>query len=316
MKNKHFARNLDYNILNKDLVFRNYVSMFLNRTQQIFKYEGLPDTLPKQHLERLLQEIGCCIVIQTEDGVMAFYGYPGGLPNVYNEGSSAIVASHIQKYNGTFEIDEPFSVNIPEAKGKCVIIRNDFNMVGLLPIVEKYAILLTDLDITLRNKIVWMRTPFIPVADDDKTKKSAELFIKKIEDGELNVISSSKFSDGLKVHNPPSNSSSIKELIELKENLKASFYQELGINMNSNQKREYVSDSEINIGDPSVLPLIDEMLEQRQKGIEKINQLFGTNITVSLSSAWEVQHEVIESEVDDEPEEPEEGEKEGENDED
>ena len=28
------------------------------------------------------------------------------------------------------------------------------------------------------------------------------------------------------------------------------------------------------------------MLEERQKGVEKINELYGTNISVELSSVW------------------------------
>ena len=51
-------------------------------------------------------------------------------------------------------------------------------------------------------------------------------------------------------------------------------------------KREALNSAESALNDDILYPLIDEMLEQRQKGIEKINELYGTNISVELSSVW------------------------------
>ena len=39
------------------------------------------------------------------------------------------------------------------------------------------------------------------------------------------------------------------------------------------------------------------MLENRKRGVEKINKMFGTNITVELDSSWkEVEYEYVETE--------------------
>ena len=51
-------------------------------------------------------------------------------------------------------------------------------------------------------------------------------------------------------------------------------------------KREALNSAESALNDDILYPLIDEMLEERQKGIEKINELYGTNISVELSSVW------------------------------
>lgn len=52
-------------------------------------------------------------------------------------------------------------------------------------------------------------------------------------------------------------------------------------------------------------PLIDNMLKERQDALEKVNAMFGTNISVSFNSAWELNEreqeaaiETIESEAD------------------
>ena len=51
-------------------------------------------------------------------------------------------------------------------------------------------------------------------------------------------------------------------------------------------KREALNSAESALNDDILYPLIDEMLEERQKGVEKINKLYGTNISVELSSVW------------------------------
>ena len=51
-------------------------------------------------------------------------------------------------------------------------------------------------------------------------------------------------------------------------------------------KREALNSAESALNDDILYPLIDEMLEERQKDIEKVNELYGTNISVELSSVW------------------------------
>ena len=89
----------------------------------------------------------------------------------------------------------------------------------------------------------------------------------------------------LKVSPYGSNDNGI-DIIELKQYIIGSFYQKLGIQSNFNMKREALNSAESALNDDILYPLIDEMLEERQKGIEKINELYGTNISVELSSVW------------------------------
>ena len=52
-------------------------------------------------------------------------------------------------------------------------------------------------------------------------------------------------------------------------------------------KRESLNDDEIAANEDTLKPLIDDMLEQRQIGIDEVNKMFNLNITVSLNSSWE-----------------------------
>ena len=48
----------DGNPLKKESWIKNYISYYLSKTQAMFKYEGLPDTIPQVELEKQLQTKG------------------------------------------------------------------------------------------------------------------------------------------------------------------------------------------------------------------------------------------------------------------
>ena len=77
------------------------------------------------------------------------------------------------------------------------------------------------------------------------------------------------------------------QLIVLPQYLKASWYNEIGLNPNFNMKSQYVSSEEINSTADIMLPLIDDMFNMRKLAVEAINNEFGTSITVEKDSAWE-----------------------------
>ena len=73
----------------------------------------------------------------------------------------------------------------------------------------------------------------------------------------------------------------------MEQYLKASLLNELGLEANYNMKRESLNATEAQMGDDALQPLIDNMLKCRQEAAEKINEMFGTDISVEFNSAWE-----------------------------
>ena len=105
-------------------------------------------------------------------------------------------------------------------------------------------------------------------------------------------MADNNFLDGIKalgLRNSQTNN--ITSIIEMQQYLKASFYNELGLNANWNAKRESISANENQLNDDQLTPLIDNMLTERKEGIERVNKLFGTNIKVDFNSAWKENEE-------------------------
>jgi hypothetical protein len=139
-----------------------------------------------------------------------------------------------------------------------------------------------------------LRTQYLISAGDNKTKENADIFIKKLIDGDFSCIAENTFLDGVKVHNVVTNASYIKDFIELNQYLKATAFNEIGLDANYNMKRERLTAGEVELNTSILIPLADDMLEQRRIAIDAINKKYGLNITVDLSSVWKMQKETVE----------------------
>ena len=79
----------------------------------------------------------------------------------------------------------------------------------------------------------------------------------------------------------------MKDLIEYEQYLKASWFNEMGLDANYNMKRERISNGEVNQNSDALIPFMQNMLNSRKGCVENVNKLFGLNISVELSSVWE-----------------------------
>lgn len=264
-----------YNVRKKEKCVRDYIMYMLCRTQKMFEYKGLPDTIPKRMLESYLQINGFACIAEHNGKLYAYWGGLGGEPDEYYQPTVCVVSNPYQKLSKTFKIGED-----------CVIVRGDSYYLGLIPLFTKYATAMNENDISFSMASVITRMQALLSAPDDGTRESAKKYLDDLVAGEFGVVASNEFLDGIKVQPMVSSQRTFTDLIEYQQYLKASWYNEIGLNANYNMKREKLSTTESQMNSDALLPLVDDMLEQRQLGVEAINKMFGTNITVEFSSSW------------------------------
>jgi hypothetical protein len=164
---------------------------------------------------------------------------------------------------------------------------NDHFYQGLMPLHSKYGRLLVEAEISLKYAVINARVPALVQADNDATYKSAEEFFKKVVEGkEYGVISSKEFFDGIRSQDFYKQAY-IKDLIEAIQYIKGSWFNAIGLNAAFNMKREAINEAEATLNEDILYPDIDTMLECRRNALEKVNTMYGTNITVELDSVWE-----------------------------
>ena len=265
-----------YDFKDKERSVRTYVNYMLNRVQSMFKYNGLPETIPQKMIELYIMVNGHAVIIEHEGSLYVCFGNWGGEPDEYYVPKNYIVANPYLNLFKTYIIGED-----------CVLAHNDSLYYGLMPMFQRYASLLVENDITMRMVDINSRISALIDARDDTTYASALKYLSDIEAGENGVIASQAFFDGITTQPyGEHNYQRLTDLIEFHQYMKASWFNELGLNSNYNMKREAITSNESQLNDDMLLPLIDDMFNCRQLWIEQVNQMFGTNWSIEWSSSW------------------------------
>lgn len=276
-------------ILDKKTSIYNYVMLMFDRTNQMFEYSGLPDTIPAYMLELYLQVNGHVCVTEVNGNLYAIPGGLGGAPDPYYRPTLYVAANPGLGFSKSMKILNhlpPFAKQ--DYQGECVLIRNDTNLRGLFYLCSRYATELAENDVSIRSAQINSRQQTFIAANTDKQIASADAYYDNLEKGKITAVGDQAFLDGIKVSNVSvQGANSIIQLIELQQYLKASWFNEIGLNANFNMKREYLSEEELRASTDVLLPLIDDMLRCRVDAVSVINSTYGTNITVKKNSAWE-----------------------------
>ena len=288
-----------YKLEDKEKAVNDIATYLLNRCLQIVRYDNLPETLDKRNIELLNILNGFSIWEEVDGKMYVFDAGLGGEPDPFYMPTIATVS------NPALNISENLKIG-----DQCVLMLSDSSAKGLKSLIQKYATIIAEIDLSISVANINLRIPTIASATNDATAKKAQMFFDDIKKGKLGVIYDSGMmgEDTFKTSPYASTSTNIiTDLIELRNYYEAEFYKEIGLNQTNNMKRESLNDDEIAANEDTLKPLIDDMLEQRQIAIDEVNKMFGTNIKVSLNSSWEdneveleLKHEEMSEETTDE----------------
>lgn len=273
---RSFYDNINtYSTTNKTENVKNIIDGVLNKTLTMFLYNNLPDSLPIDELEKILQLNGTGFVTKIDNELVVLKGnYNYEKVDIYNRPSEINCYLPDRKKYQTFAISDG------------VIIKNDYLERGLLPIFNKWAYLINESEITLTIANRYKRMVKTFIANDDPTVESVRNYLSKVENGETSVITSQLLWDSIKIDND-AQSNTLHELIEYDNYIKSELFKEIGLYSNDNMKKERLITSEVETGLNALYPLVDNMLNCRKQAITEINNKFDTDITVEFTSSWE-----------------------------
>ena len=213
------------------------------------------------------------------------------MPNEYYQPTQAIVSNPYLRFTAVLNLDDYIKKD-----GNAIVGWNDGMHIGLFPLHNKYACLLAETDLTLKYQLVNLRFNNVLTADDDATKESLKKMYDDVENGTgFGIIVTKKFMSETNVDKIELRSQShqmqLKDTIETKQYLMGSWYNELGLNANYNMKREAINESEADMNEDTLLPLIDNMLKQRKLIAKQLNEKFADlldgEVDVEISSSWQ-----------------------------
>lgn len=272
----------EFDFMNKDAAIDQYCFDMFNRLASMFKYDGdIPESFKPEFLDMYLFYYGHAAVFKDDQGrLLCTYGNWADKPNPYYIPTHYTVANpYLPAPNQSMTLVDGVD---------CIIFKNDQHARGLKGLCEKHATLLVENDLSRLDAEYNSRISDLLVAEDDKTRASAELFLSRIKEGHLGVITSNAMLDSFTAHRQTAGSNTtLLPLIEHHQYIKSEWLADLGLDSNWNGKREAVNSAETALNKDYLMPLIDQMLLERQRGLERVKELFGVEMRVDLSSSWE-----------------------------
>lgn len=250
---------------------RDYLSA---TAMSMFRYEGLPDNVRPEDLERMLLENGEVIFTKWNDEFYIFQFTGAGKQNYLGEWDS-------------YQVNNPYvNCNHVFTDKDAVRVRNTDNSVSLSGMLDMYSELLSESYITLNMSDVNARLSFLISAGDNATKASAELFLKQVYEGKQGIIGSQPLLESLSV-NPLADHKDFQSVIQLNKFYYSDFFQKIGLTNLYNNVHDRISATETQFTATSIYPFVDNMKKNREAAIEKINKLFGLNVSVEFTSSWD-----------------------------
>lgn len=282
----------EYDITSKQDAINAYCFDMMNRISSMFEYTGdIPESFKPEFMDIYLMYYGHCCIFKHDGNLYVSYGNWADNPDPYYIPTKYTVSDpYLKPAQSSFEYTD--GVN-------CIIVKNDQHARGLKTLFEKHATLLVENDISRLLAEYNSRVSDLLSAEDDRTKASAELFLKGIKDGKLGIITSNAMLDSFKAYRQTSgNNTTLLPLIEHHQYIKSEWLADIGLDSNWNGKREAVNSAETALNKDYLMPLIDQMLLQRQKALERLKELWGYDIKVTLSSSWETNSKEEDAELD------------------
>ena len=263
---------MKYDIKQKTKNLGDLNAQIFNKTLSMFEWENLP--IPKRELEKQLQMNGYTFIFEHESNFYCSSGALCGELDEYNNPTQIHISIPYLKLNKTFDLSDG------------VLILNDDLKTGLTPILNHYNSLLIENEINLTLLGLASRSQLLLTAGDNKTKTQAELFLKRLIDGELSVIAENPVFDGVRALNLATNSNNFTSLIEYHQYLKGSLFHEIGLNANIVMKRERLTSGEVGANDELLYPFLYNMLENRLNACKDLQEKFNLTVSVDFGSIW------------------------------
>ena len=259
----------------------------------MFEYKNLPESLPAREIESNLLMTGHCVVFPDMADIVTACTSLYGFDRYYNP-TNAIFAN-VKMRSKNLNIGKNCEIIYNSSlKDNVLYIKSDSSMMSF---IKRYSRMLADVESSMDIYMVNSRLTSFPVASSDSVMQNLKLFFKKLKRGERGIISDDSIIQQFRsvdisrasVHD------GVNDWLVARDKILEMFFRDIGVKF-YNPKKAQVSEDELQVNNQMLVISLDDMLKERQRGIERVNNLFATNISVDIAEPFKVKEEVIEDE--------------------
>lgn len=271
--------------------------VLMNYLAPMFTYGELPDSIPEEFIERFHILNGDIAAWKLDDPnafrykdelIVSCCGY-ADKPDVYGIGER-VIATTLSGY---------VKEDLEEGKN-CVVIHNNSMYTSDMAIICYFTDMFTEMLTSLKTNIIYSRLKPIFKVSTDTERAAVEDAFKKIKDDlepiqvtSRNVLAE-ELADGaetIKVLDitDVKNADKLQYIVKCIDDAFRWFFSMIGQAIQGNGKLAQQTVDEVQGTTSMSFILPNDRLKMRRKGWDKVNKLFGTNVTVDFSDAWKTE---------------------------
>ena len=249
-----------------------YVRSLFRKVMSIYELSGFPEEWDLDYFMSVLFSQGFITITDTPMGVLPLRCGVSGI-NVFNHPTTVIVANPVL---GNFDrtIDED-----------CVLVKLSYDYRGLMDIVYRYATMLAECDSSISVNIMNSKVAFIGLVESKAQANSMKLMYDKISSGEPAVfVKGSQINGDQILYNHVKENFIASDIQILKRKIMSEFLTEIGVNNANTDKRERLTDNEVEANDSEIQLNAGYWLDQIREGLDKANKMFGLSLAIDLKN--------------------------------
>ena len=229
----------------------------------------IPDSWDKDYMLDALFMEGYFIVTDTEAGIVPLRCGLTGI-NIYNHPTTAVVANPVLgNFDRTIGVD-------------CALVQLQANYGGVYPMINRYATMLAMCDSSIAVNLMNTKAAFVFGASNKAQAETFKKMYDQITCGQPAVFMKDGLNDESLYTFHVKENYIADDVQLLKRKLVNEFLTEIGINNTNLDKRERLTNDEVNANDQEVIANIQHWIDNITRGINDVNKMFDLDIGFSV----------------------------------
>ena len=254
--------------------FSYYCRTLFRKAMSIYEFSGMPEYWDYDYFVSKLLANGFIAITDTELGVLPLECGVSGI-NVFNHPTDVIIANPVL---GSLRrvIDE-----------SAALVKIAYDYRGILDIVYRYAYMLSECDSSISVNLMNSKVAFIGLCETKQTANSMKSMYDMISRGDPAVfVKGSQINQDTILYNHVKENFIAGDLQMLKRKIMSEFLTEIGVNNANTDKRERLTDNEVEANDSEIQLNAGYWLDNIREGLNKANQLYPLNLSVKLKNTF------------------------------
>lgn len=275
--------------------YQNTLADLITSEMNIFKWEGLPDTVNVRVLERNLLIRGAAMIAEVNGALVALTCCPDGNININGDpiGAYGYGLNGFNKHFNLFVegadesslLKKSVSGNTLAVKPNAVMIRDNVLNYPYIYMLERRAQSIADAQRSLDVVARMLKSPAI-ISCEDRSIENVKRILEDVDTNTAYIVGmGSNPMQTFQVLDSGVKSQTLIDLWNYRDNVKNETREMIGIVNNPQQdKRERLLTDEISSNNQQTALNIDKRLHWREKACEQINMLFNINCSCKVDN--------------------------------